>query len=125
MERQNLAVEALADQLLEKLAQAIGELNLEVTTRKVKTKDESGETTTEVREVTESIIDRAGLKQLTSVLKELQSIKGEYPALEMREKEAKIESLCRGAGFDTDREDTGVILLAARMEQDAEAKNTA
>ena len=117
MERQNLAVETLADQLMQKLAQAIGELNLEVTTRKVKTKDESGEITTEVREVTESIIDRGGLKQLTSVLKELQAIKGEYPALEMREKEAKIESLCRGAGFDADREDTGVILLARRLDE--------
>ena len=116
MERQNLAVEALADQLLQKLAQAIGELNLEVTTRKVKTKDDSGETTTEVREVTESIIDRGGLKQLTSVLKELQTIKGEYPALEMREKEAKIESLCRGAGLAEGQEDTGVILLAPRRE---------
>ena len=97
MERQNLAVEELADQLMGKLAQAIGELNLEVTTRKVKTKDDNGETTTEVREVTESIIDRAGLKQLTSVLKELQTIKGEYPALELQEQ-------------------GGVILLAERKE---------
>ena len=116
MERQNLSVEALADQLLEKLAQAIGELNLEVTTRKVKTKDESGETTAEVREVTESIIDRAGLKQLTSVLKELQTIKGEVPALELREREAKIESLCRNAGITDSQEDTGVILLPPRKE---------
>ena len=97
MDAQNRTVEALADRLLEKLDQAIGELNLEITIRKVKTKDESGEVTTEVREVTESIIDRAGLKQLTSVLKELQTIKGEFPVPE-------------------DQEDTGVILLAARKE---------
>ena len=104
MEQQDLAVEALADRLLEKLAQAIGELNLEVTTRKVKTKDGSGETTTEVREVTESIIDRSGLKQLTSVLKELQSIKAEITGTECQE-------------------DTGVILLAERKEmQNAECK---
>ena len=97
MEQQNLAVEALADRLLEKLAQAIGELNLEVTTRKVKTKDGTGEITTEVREVSESIIDRAGLKQLTSVLKELQTIKAELNGTESQE-------------------ETGVILLAERME---------
>ena len=95
MEQQNLEVEALADRLLEKLAQAIGELNLEVTTRKVKTKDDSGEITTEVREVSESIIDRAGLKQLTSVLKELQTIKAEITGTE-------------------GQEETGVILLAER-----------
>ena len=95
MEQQNLEVEALADRLLEKLAQAIGELNLEVTTRKVKTRDDSGEITTEVREVSESIIDRAGLKQLTSVLKELQTIKAELNGTE-------------------GQEETGVILLAER-----------
>ena len=103
MEQQNLEVEALADRLLEKLAQAIGELNLEVTTRKVKTKDDSGEITTEVREVSESIIDRAGLKQLTSVLKELQTIKAEITGTE-------------------GQEETGVILLAERMEGNAECK---
>ena len=97
MDRQNLSVEVLADRLMEKLDQAIDELNLEVTTRKVKIKDEDGETTTEELEITKSIIDRMGLKQLTSVLKELQTIKGEFPVPE-------------------DQEDTGVILLAERRE---------
>lgn len=97
MEQQNLAVEALADRLLEKLDQAIGELNLEVTTRKVKKEGEDGKITVEVLEVEESIIDRAGLKQLTSVLKELQSIKAEI------------------AGPDS-QEDTGVIVLSPRKE---------
>ena len=97
MEQQNLAVEALADRLLEKLDQAIGELNLEVTTRKVKKEGEDGKITVEVLVVEESIIDRAGLKQLTSVLKELQSIKAEI------------------AGPDS-QEDTGVIVLSPRKE---------
>ena len=117
MERQNLAVEELADRLMGKLAQAIEELNLEVTTRKTKIRDEDGETTAEALEVHKSIIDRAGLKQLTSVLKELQTIKGEYPALELREREAKIESLCRNVGMDGSQEDTGVILLAQRKDE--------
>lgn len=97
MDRQNLSVEILADRLLEKLDQAIDELNLEVTTRKVKIKDEDGETTTEELEITKSIIDRMGLKQLTSVLKELQTIKGEFPVPE-------------------DQEDSGVIVLSPRKE---------
>ncbi len=97
MDRQNLSVEILADRLMEKLDQAIEELNLEVTTRKVKVKDEDGETTTEELKITKSIIDRMGLKQLTSVLKELQTIKGEFPVPE-------------------DQEDTGVIVLSPRKE---------
>ena len=97
MDQQNLAVQDLADRLMEKLAQAIEELNLEITTRKVKTKDEDGEVTREILEKTETIIDRMGLKQLTSVLKELQTIKGELPVPE-------------------DQEDTGVIVMAPRKE---------
>ena len=97
MDRQNLSVEVLADRLMEKLDQAIDELNLEVTTRKVKVKDEDGEITTEELEITKSIINRMGLKQLTSVLKELQSIKAEI------------------AGPDS-QEDTGVIVLSPRKE---------
>ena len=98
MEQQNLAVEALADRLLEKLAQAIEELNQEVTARRVKKKDENGNFTEEVLEVKESFIDRAGLKQLTAVLKELQSIKAEFASLELTESQ----------------DGTGVIVLAPR-----------
>ena len=98
MEQQNLAVEALADRLLEKLAQAIEELNQEVTTKKIKIKEEDGETVTESLEITKSIINRTGLKQLTSVLKELQEIKTEFSLLELRESQ----------------DGTGVIVLAPR-----------
>lgn len=100
MEQHDLAVEALADRLLEKLAQAIEELNLEVTTTKVKSKEEDGETVTESLEIKKSIINRTGLKQLTAVLKELQEIKAEFAALELRE----------------NQDGTGVIVLAPRKE---------
>lgn len=100
MERQNIAVEDLADRLLEKLAQAIEELEQEVSFRKIKKKDENGITTETVIEVEETVIDRAGLKQLTAVLKELQSIKAEFSSLELEES----------------RDGTGVILLSARKE---------
>ena len=113
------AVEALADMLLEKLAQAIGELDLNSTVRKVKIKEGNTETTTEYRE-TESggTVDRGGLKQLTSALKELQTIRGEITDLERREREARIESLHRGMSLpETAELDTGVILLPPRMEE--------
>ena len=112
-------VEALADMLLEKLAQAIGELDLNSTVRKVKIKEGNTETTTEYRE-TESggTVDRGGLKQLTSALKELQTIRGEITDLERREREARIESLHRGMSLpETAELDTGVILLPPRMEE--------
>ena len=65
--------------------------------RKVKARDQDGKSTVEGREVTESIIDRAGRKQRTSVLKELQSIKAELN------------------GPDNP-EETGVIILAERAQ---------
>lgn len=117
-------VEALADMLLEKLAKAIGELDLNCTVRKVKTKEGNTETTTEYH-CAESggTVDRGGLKQLTSALKELQTIRGEITDLERREREARIESLHRGAGIPEVAEaDTGIILLPPRAEEQ-EAEN--
>lgn len=112
-------VPELADRLMEKLAQAIGELDLTCTTRKIKTKEGNTETTVEIREGEPGgTVDRGGLKQLISGLKELQSIKGEITDLERREREARIESLHRGAGLpEVEESDTGIILLPPRMEE--------
>jgi len=113
------AVEVLADRLLEKLSQAIGELDCNPVTRKVKTKEGNTEITLEYRESEAGgTVDRAGLKQLTGALKELQAIRGDIPALERREREARIESLCRGVSLPEQEEmTTGVILLAPRVEE--------
>ena len=100
MEQHSLSVETLADRLLEKLSQAVEELDKEVTTKKVKVKDEDGETITESLEIQKSIINRTGLKQLTAVLKELQEIKTEFASLELKESQ----------------DGTGVIVLAPRRE---------
>ena len=115
-------VEVLADMLLEKLAKAIGELDLNSTVRKVKVKEGSTETTTEYRENGPGgTVDRGGLKQLTSALKELQAIRGEITDLERREREARIESLHRGMGLPEVAEaDTGIILLPPRAEEQEE-----
>ena len=112
-------VAELADRLLEQLARAIGELDQNCITRKVKIKEGNTETTTEYREATSGgTVDRGGLKQLTAALKELQIIKGELTELEQREREARIQSLHRGAGLpEVEDGDTGIILLPRRMEE--------
>ena len=117
------SVALLADRLLEKLAQAIGELDRNCTVHKVKTKEEGQEITTEYREFSPGgIVDRGGLKQLTGALKELQAIRGEITDLERREREARIESLHRSAGVpETGSGDTGIILLPPRMEEEEES----
>ena len=119
-QQETYTVEALADMLLGKLAKAIGELDLNCTVRKVKTKDDGIETTEEYRDMTPGgTVDRGGLKQLTSALKELQAIRGEITDLERREREARIESLHRGLGLpELTEADTGVILLPPRLEEE-------
>lgn len=117
--KQAAKVGDLADKLLIKLEQAIDELDLKVTTHKVKTERGNTETTTEFKVATEGgTVDRAGLRQLTAALKELQIIKGEITDLERREKEARIEALRRSSMTgDGDDDDTGVILLPPRREE--------
>ena len=70
-------VAALAGLLLDKVEQAIGELEVQTASRKVKTKSGTTEETWEYRELLHTgIVDRAGLKLLTELLKELQAITG-------------------------------------------------
>ena len=116
--RQAAKVGDLADKLLIKLEQAIDELDLKVTTHKIKTERGATETTTEFKVAEEGgTVDRAGLRQLTAALKELQAIKGEITDLERREREARIEALRRANLLgDGDDDDTGVILLPPRRE---------
>lgn len=120
--KQAAKVGDLADKLLVKLEQAIDELDLQVTTHKIKTETGSTEQTTEFR-VAEpgGTVDRAGLRQLAAALKELQAIKGEVTDLERREREARIDALRRSSmTSDGDDDDTGVILLPPRMGADTD-----
>lgn len=111
----------LADKLLIKLEKAIDELDLQVTTHKIKTERGSTEETTEFRvAVPGGTVDRAGLRQLTGALKELKFIKDEISDLERREREARIEALRRSASLgDEDDDETGVVLLPPRREVDS------
>ena len=120
--RQVAKVGDLADKLLIKLEKAIDELDLKVTTHKVKVEEGNKETTTEYKVAEEGgIVDRVGLRQLTGALRELQAIKGEITDLERREKEARIDALRRSSmTSDGEDDDTGVILLASRLEADSD-----
>ena len=65
--KQAAKVGDLADKLLLKLEKAIDELDLMVTTTKIKVEEGNTETTTEFKTATEGgIVDRSGLRQLTA-----------------------------------------------------------
>ena len=121
--RQAAKVGDLADKLLVKLEKAIDELDLKVTTHKIKTERGATETTTEFKVAEEGgTVDRAGLLQLTNALNKLQTIKGEITDLERREREARIDALRRSSmTADGDDDDTGIILLPPRREVDSDA----
>ena len=108
----------LADKMLIKLEKAIDELDLKVTTHKIKTERANQETTVEFQVAEEGgTVDRAGLRQLTAALKDLKIIKNEISDLERREREARIEALRRSNLLgDEDDDETGVVLLPPRRE---------
>ena len=97
VEEMNLGLERVqraAGRLLDRLEQAVEELDRGTVVLKEKKKTEDGE---EIREVTKAgrkgIVDRAGLKQLTGVLKDLQDILSWDGSLNVREREARIQKL--------------------------------
>lgn len=114
--KQAAKVGDLADKLLVKLEKAIDELDLQVTTHKIKTERGSTEETTEFRvAVPGGTVDRAGLRQLTGALKELKFIKDEISDLERREREARIEALRKQA--DPDQKETATLIVEGLPEE--------
>lgn len=112
----------LADKLLVKLEQAIDELDLKVTTHKIKTERANQETTVEfkVAEVG-GTVDRAGLLQLTNVLNKLQTIKGELSDLDRQEQQARIANLQKQAAKNDDNNSgTITIRLAGGLDKYAQ-----
>lgn len=94
--KQASKISDLADKLLVKLEKAIDELDLQITTHKIKTETENTEETTEFKVATEGgTVDRAGLRQLTAALSELKDIKGELSDLDRQEQLARIANLRR------------------------------
>lgn len=101
-------IQQLTDQLMEKLFQAVGELDVYTAVSKTRKKEtlynESGKsageivTEKEIRRRYRGIIDRGALKQLTAALKDLKDVQ---------------LSLTSGE----EQEDTGVVEIAAILEE--------
>ena len=103
-------IDDLADKLLEKLEQAITELDLQLAkhTDKTKTIEYNNDLRPDkpTREIiheeeklleVKSIIDRQGLKQIASALKDIKEVKMLRSELDRQEQEARIEKLRREA----------------------------
>ncbi len=102
-------VDALADQLLDKLGQAIDELDMTVVRHKEKEKTEEKETLIEYEEFKPGgVVDRKALRQLAASLKDLKQIKAIQSELDKLEQEARIESLRRRM----EQEDDGGVVIA-------------
>ena len=113
-------IDDLADKLLEKLEQAITELDLQLYKHTDKTKiieynndrrpdKPTKEVVHEEEKVLEmrSIVDRQGLKQIASALKDIKEVKMLRSELDKQEQEARIANLRRQV--DKDEEDSSMI----------------
>ena len=127
-------IDDLADQLLEKLEQAITELDLQLAKHTDKTKTieynndrrpdkPTKEVVHEEEKLLEvkSIVDRQGLKQIASALKDIKEVKMLRSELDKQEQEARIAALRqKSMTGDGDDDDTGVILLPPRIGEGAD-----
>ena len=118
-------IDKLTDQLLDKLEQAITELDLQLAKHTDKTKiieygnelrpdKPTKETIHEEEKLLEvkSIIDRQGLKQIASALKDIKEVKMIQSELDRREQEARIANLNRQADKDEDKtEEIEVVFM--------------
>ena len=87
-------VQLAAQRLLDRLEQAVEELDKGTVLLREKRKTEEGEEICElIKAKRKGIVDRAGLKQLTGVLKDLQDILSRDDSLDAREREMKLQKL--------------------------------
>ena len=123
-------IDKLTDKLLDKLEQAITELDLQLAKHTDKTKTieynndlrpdkPTKEVVHEEEKLLEvkSIVDRQGLKQIASALKDIKEVKMLRSELDRQEQQARIDALRhKSMTGDGDDDDTGVILLPPRRE---------
>lgn len=94
-------IDSLADKLLDKLEQAVTELDKAIIVHKTKEETATGEKTTERKEAVDGgTVDRAGLRQLTAALKDLKEVKMIRTQLDEEEQRARIASLNKAAQMD-------------------------
>ena len=123
-------IDDLADKLLEKLEQAITELDLQLYKHTDKTKvieynnaQRPVKPTKETIHVEEklleakSIVDRQGLKQIASALKDIKEVKMLRSELDKQEQEARIANLRKQAEKDEDTTDVIEVVFAAGPEE--------
>lgn len=124
-------IDDLADKLLEKLEQAITELDLQLAKHTNKTKvieykndlrpdKPTKETIHEEEKLLEvkSIVDRNGLKQIASALKDIKEVKMLRSELDKQEQEARIANLRKQAEKDDDdTADVIEVVFAAGPEE--------
>lgn len=106
-------VEEIALRLLDRLEQAVKELDTVTVKHREKVKTPDGEHSTEYDVKLprkKGIIDRGGLKQLTGVLKDLQDILKFDPQLDQQEKYLRLERLRRELDQEENSEGVTVIL---------------
>lgn len=124
------SVEELADQLLQKVELAIMELDRQIVKRTVKTKtieynnaqrpDKPTQETVKEEERIEdisSIIDRQGLKQIASALRDLKEVKMLKTELDRKEQEARIANLQKQAAAEDNKLSAIEIVFAAGPEE--------
>ena len=123
-------IDDLADKLLEKLEQAITELDLQLYKHTDKTKiieynndrrpdKPTKETIHEEEKLMEakSIVDRQGLKQIASALKDIKEVKMLKSELDQQEQKARIANLQKQAEKDDDTTDVIEVVFAAGPEE--------
>ena len=87
-------VRGVAGRLLERLEQAVEELDKGTVTCREREKTEKGEKVTElIKAKGKGVVDRAGLKQLTGVLKDLQDILSRDGSMDARERELRLQKI--------------------------------
>ena len=122
-------IDDLTDKLLDKLEQAISELDLQLVRHTDKTKTieynnelrpdkPTKEVIHEEEKVLEvsSIIDRQGLKQIASALKDIKEVKMLKSELDRQEQEARIAKLQREADGDDDDNEIKVVITGTAKE---------
>lgn len=106
-------VNGIALSLLDRLEQAVRELDAVTATHREKVKTETGEQVTEFSQRIprrKGTVDRAGLKQLTGVLKDLEDILLSLPQLDAKEQQIRIARLERELQREEDRPEITVKL---------------
>ena len=110
--RVDVRIYRIADKLMDKLEQAVEELDMDTVVVEQTLQEGKNKTTTKRKTLEErqGPIDRAGMQQLTGILRELKAITDVRSTLDQQEQEARIAKL-RAEAEKGREEDTGEIAV--------------